>query len=473
MATTILEVPTFSAIPSFVPLGTLYFTRDTLDIYVGTGSSVGPAVTFVAGGGVSAATPNLLQISTAGVSSPAPAYAVNEAPSGQGVSVYTQDVNNQWHQHAGIDTTTANAGSGDGPADPVGTLTFYRRTFFRDSTAPTQYFKNAFTCVNHCAQVGTLSTNQDRAFAVNMINPYGVIVQFSIASNVVTFYLSNKAPLFVSGHSVSAAGLSTGTYLNGVALTVSSVAIVGAYQVVTASSGSFTHADLGATADSGELNLTQMYSMAGVQCEVDVNGTPNLLPRIDGELSAGSFQLGCSATHNFAAPDSGVCGLRVTCVRSGAGIPGAAVIGFYGIRTVVNNNNAADLQSTFMVGTYSLASDATTGTAGHGFGVAFWAAYPGVQKFSKGNYGLYVEDFQTGTTGNYAIYVVGGISFFGGPIMPGQYTVAGLPSGTEGMTAYATNGRKSAEGAGSGTGVPVYFSNGQWRVYSTDAQATA
>jgi hypothetical protein len=57
-----------------------------------------------------------------------------------------------------------------------------------------------------------------------------------------------------------------------------------------------------------------------------------------------------------------------------------------------------------------------------------------------------------------------------GPIAAGQYTVANLPVGAEGQTAYATNGRKVGEGAGSGTGVPVYFSNSHWRVYSTDAQ---
>jgi hypothetical protein len=51
-----------------------------------------------------------------------------------------------------------------------------------------------------------------------------------------------------------------------------------------------------------------------------------------------------------------------------------------------------------------------------------------------------------------------------------QYTVSALPSGSEGMKAYATNGRKVGEGAGLGTGVPVYYSNGLWRVFSTDAQ---
>jgi hypothetical protein len=53
------------------------------------------------------------------------------------------------------------------------------------------------------------------------------------------------------------------------------------------------------------------------------------------------------------------------------------------------------------------------------------------------------------------------------------YTVANLPTGAAGMVAYASNGRKTGEGAGAGTGVPVYFSNAAWRVYSTDAAVAA
>lgn len=53
------------------------------------------------------------------------------------------------------------------------------------------------------------------------------------------------------------------------------------------------------------------------------------------------------------------------------------------------------------------------------------------------------------------------------------FTVATLPAGVEGQISYATNGRKVGEGAGAGTGVPVYFSNGSWRVFSTDAAVAA
>ena len=48
------------------------------------------------------------------------------------------------------------------------------------------------------------------------------------------------------------------------------------------------------------------------------------------------------------------------------------------------------------------------------------------------------------------------------------YTVAGLPStGSSGQFAFASNGRKPGEGAGSGTGVPVFFNSatGTWFSY--------
>jgi hypothetical protein len=55
----------------------------------------------------------------------------------------------------------------------------------------------------------------------------------------------------------------------------------------------------------------------------------------------------------------------------------------------------------------------------------------------------------------------------------GAFAYASLPaSPTVGSTAYCTNGRKVAEGGGSGTGVLVYYSNSAWRVFSSDAPVT-
>jgi hypothetical protein len=53
-----------------------------------------------------------------------------------------------------------------------------------------------------------------------------------------------------------------------------------------------------------------------------------------------------------------------------------------------------------------------------------------------------------------------------------QYAFASLPTGYEGRTAFCTDGRKTGEGATAGTGVPVYFSNAQWRRYYDDLQVT-
>ena len=42
----------------------------------------------------------------------------------------------------------------------------------------------------------------------------------------------------------------------------------------------------------------------------------------------------------------------------------------------------------------------------------------------------------------------------------------------EASIAYCTDGCKVGESSGNGTGVPVYYSQGQWRVYSTDQPVT-
>lgn len=56
----------------------------------------------------------------------------------------------------------------------------------------------------------------------------------------------------------------------------------------------------------------------------------------------------------------------------------------------------------------------------------------------------------------------------------GNFTVVNLPTTpAQGQEAYAINGRKVGEGAGAGSGVPVYYSNGAWRVFSTDAPVSA
>ncbi len=69
------------------------------------------------------------------------------------------------------------------------------------------------------------------------------------------------------------------------------------------------------------------------------------------------------------------------------------------------------------------------------------------------------------TTGNAAFKALLG---------PASYPVASLPTAAfNGALAFASNGRKAGEAAGSGTGVMVAYSNGAWRRLSDDAIAAA
>lgn len=53
-------------------------------------------------------------------------------------------------------------------------------------------------------------------------------------------------------------------------------------------------------------------------------------------------------------------------------------------------------------------------------------------------------------------------------------SVADLTEGLfEGEDGFATNGLKVGESPGAGTGVPIYWSTGAWRVFSTDAAVQA
>ena len=54
-----------------------------------------------------------------------------------------------------------------------------------------------------------------------------------------------------------------------------------------------------------------------------------------------------------------------------------------------------------------------------------------------------------------------------------KYALADLPTGYEGRVAFVTDGRKTAEGAAAGTGVPAYYSNAQWRVFFDDSVVVA
>jgi hypothetical protein len=60
-----------------------------------------------------------------------------------------------------------------------------------------------------------------------------------------------------------------------------------------------------------------------------------------------------------------------------------------------------------------------------------------------------------------------------GPLRPGVYALASLPTGVVGAQAFVSNGRKIGEAAGAGTGVLAVFSNSAWRRLSDDTPVLA
>ena len=58
---------------------------------------------------------------------------------------------------------------------------------------------------------------------------------------------------------------------------------------------------------------------------------------------------------------------------------------------------------------------------------------------------------------------------FTGTVQLPVYTVANLPAAKAGSVAFASNGRANGEGAGSGTGVLVFYDGSFWRACDTGA----
>lgn len=84
-----------------------------------------------------------------------------------------------------------------------------------------------------------------------------------------------------------------------------------------------------------------------------------------------------------------------------------------------------------------------------------------------------VVEINTGTKGTFADLKCRAIDATT-TISPGAYTVATLPTaGTTRRLAFASNGRKNGEGAGSGTGVLVFDDGVAWRAVDTGATVAA
>ena len=102
---------------------------------------------------------------------------------------------------------------------------------------------------------GTVTVINAQTNALDQFGPS--ITGFSIAGNVVTFTAQNT---LLAGTSVTIAGLSTGTYLNGQTLTVLPAGLSS-----TQFEAAFTHANVASTADAGTAAITNSTIPVGVR----------------------------------------------------------------------------------------------------------------------------------------------------------------------------------------------------------------
>jgi hypothetical protein len=376
----------------------------------------------VSGSNVSAYfTPQALNVRTAGSNAiPSPLYSPSEAPANLNPVLYVQDVNGAWHVQAGVDITTTSVAN-SGPQPPDGTLTWTRRMFFRDNLQATQGGKNAFQSINHVAGVGTSQFNQDRTLWLGMTNVTNSITSFSITSNVVTF--GSVAHKFQVGQVIVPAGLSTGTYLNGVQLTVQSVST----NSLTASSGSFTHADVVTTADSGNLDQV-LYSMTCLQAELDILGAPGTEAVIDGEFSTLSLQMSDAHVGAITSPNTGVNVIRAQYFKAqGAGPWGSTNPAV--IRVLYTNNSAVSAAGQVMAGLFVSAGGGGTAVSASWSGISIASPPLAGDRFPTANIGLSIQDFGANAS-DYAIKVDGGQCSFGGNVkIIGNLTqIGGWPS---------------------------------------------
>lgn len=166
------------------------------------------------------------------------------------------------------------------------------------------------------------------------------------------------------------------------------------------------------------------YSMAAIQDQLVLNGTPVMQAAPDGEVTAHSVQAQDSHTGVINSPAFGFNGVRISVTRPGAGTWGSCPdnVCIAGERVqVVNNNTAAG--SAFMVGHTSKVTDvsgAPTGT----FGIGYYAIPPAGGQRLNVNYGYFVGDYGTNAV-DFAFKVDSTAtnssqSFFGGPVWFGQ-----------------------------------------------------
>ena len=171
-------------------------------------------------------------------------------------------------------------------------------------------------------------------------------------------------------------------------------------------------------------DTSNIYGMEGLQIELDINGSPNFIDAIDGEVAALSLQLADSHIGAITAPAGGVHGLRCSYFReAGAGTwgsedPTCGEFQFINSSTVSNNSGN-------FVGISTECFDGTNTTV-NAVGIGLNVLAP-VHRFTSnlginiGNYGTNVLDFSIRSIGTGQVFIAGPVG------VPSLY-----PTGTTG-----------------------------------------
>jgi hypothetical protein len=237
-----------------------------------------------------------------------------------------------------------------------------------------------------------------------------------------------------------------------------------------------SYSNVSLTSDSGTLDQW-VYGMEGIQCEVDVYGTPTITGSPDSEITAFSGQINFSCSGALPNPPNyGVTGSRLTVFRNSSGYISGTSIGFFGLTAGVVNNYPATLDGCGMAaGNFSF-GDYYGVPSGIGYGILIG----GGPRFTQSNYGLKILGFGptegcsyqiTGVTANspssgYATYAG---TFAANTNLEGsQFTISGCANAANNgiVTAHYASGAASTA-----TTLIVYNPSAVTEVCTAHAQA--
>lgn len=209
----------------------------------------------------------------------------------------------------------------------------------------------------------------------------------------------------------------------------------------TAQGSSSTLSDAGALAVNGSAASVRSYDSGGTRyVEIGENGSRPYVAGSHGNLRL--INAGTTSGYIEFADTAGNVRARVNMIA--AAFDAASGITMQNGRAVMGTGGSGFLDL--------IRSDGFAWRAS-----AFGSYETGIISTAAG-----VLQITNGTSGTYRDLLLRNLTA-SGVIQFGSYTVATLPSSpADGQIAFASNGRKSGEGAGTGTGVFVYSDGGTW-----------